>query len=92
MKSEDSLVAMSQYLPRPGGAVTKWKRGAPPSSSSNCSEISELEDADVRETAMELRWLPWMRSATLAEQRAEMAYIEYKCAFPTSPPLQCARH
>ena len=41
---------------------------------------------------MELRWLPWMRSATLAEQRAEMAYIEYKCAFPTSPPLQCARH
>jgi len=27
---------------------------------------------------MELRWLPWMRSATLAEQRAEMAYIEYK--------------
>ena len=45
------------------------------------SELYE-EDADVRATAMELRWLPWMPSATLAERRAEMAYIEYKCAFP----------
>jgi hypothetical protein len=37
---------------------------------------------------MELRWLPWMRPPTLAERGAEMAYIEYKCAFPSSPPLQ----
>ena len=35
---------------------------------------------------MELHWLPWMPSATLAERRAEMAYIEYKCAFPRLRP------
>ena len=35
---------------------------------------------------MELHWLPWMPSATLAERRAEMAYTEYKCAFPRLRP------
>jgi len=39
-----------------------------------------------------LRWLPWMPSATLAERRAEMAYIEYKCAFPRLRPPQRAKH
>ena len=43
------------------------------------------EDVDVRATTMELRWLPCRPSATEAEERAEMAYIEYRCGAPPPP-------
>ena len=64
-----------------GRKKTLWKssrRHAPHSPES-------YEDVDVRATTMELRWLPCRPSATEAEERAEMAYIEYRCGAPPPP-------